>query len=586
MTLFDCLVTHAHTKPGAPAYSFLDDDGVITQRSFSELLNRVKAVSVILQARAKPGSKVVLTYDPGLSFVEAILACFACGVVAVPIPTIQNVRSVSRFKAVINDAGCHLVLTDANVMVKVKRIAPTLFEELPNVDWIQTDVIAANVNDSAANAVDYQPTDIAPDALAFLQYTSGSTGVPKGVMVGHNNIMSNQATIKQAFNHDHSERVVGWLPAYHDMGLIGNIFQTLYLGAHSILFAPMTFLMSPISWLRAVSEWKGTTSGAPSFAYELCTKRITDEEMYGLDLSSWKVAFNGAEPVRADVIDSFAKRFSAIGFRKESFYPCYGMAESTLFVSGGVPGQASTVLSLDKDRLKLNEVVEVPGSSYRQVSCGSASSEHAVAIASTDHEGQLLPDGQVGEIWVSGASVAQGYWNNPDLTEATFQARAADGTGPYLRTGDLGFLRRNELFITGRIKDIIIVRGQNHYPTDIEATLTQNDELWLREGCAAVFTIEKGVTRLVAVAEIQRTQLRQVSEAALKEISARARKAVSDQHGLQLYDFVLIRPATLSKTSSGKIQRTLCRSQYESGLLSRVAVRSTKNTEQRTLVEG
>lgn len=573
MTLFDCLAQHARTRPHALAYTFLNDDGSITERRFLELSIRVKAVAAALQERTRPGDRVILMYRPGLDFIEAILACFACGVVAVPIQTIQNGRFMARLSSVVDDAQCRLVLTDRASAEKVHKIAPNLIGDLPGVAWLETD----SVPDERASL--YQACHPAADALAFLQYTSGSTGTPKGVMVGHDNLMNNQAMIQQAFQHDESTRFVGWLPLYHDMGLIGNTFQPLYLGIPAVLFAPMTFLMTPATWLQAISQHQATTSGAPSFAYELCAKRITDEEMDGVDLSSWTVAFNGAEPVRADVIDDFAQRFSRWGFRKEAFYPCYGMAEATLFVSGGTPGQPIVDLPVDRDRLKENEAVEADADGHRLVSCGRAYEDHELAIVDPDTS-EALPDGRIGEIWVSGPSMAQGYWGRPELSEATFKAKTADGRGPFMRTGDLGFLRDGELYITGRIKDIIIVRGQNHYPTDLEATLSHNDEDRLREGCVATFTVEKaGTTQLVAVAELQRHQVRNYSKALLKEATASARKAVSDQHGLRLHDLVLIRPATLPKTSSGKIQRSLCRSLYEDGALQRMEVRSSRRAE-------
>ena len=573
MTLFECLAQHARTRPHALAYTFLNEDGSTTQRRFLDLSIRVKAIAAALQSRTQPGDRVILMYRPGLDFVEAILACFACGVVAVPIQTIQNGRFASRLGSVVDDARCRLVLTDRSSAGKIRRIAPDLIDSLPDLSWLETDSVS---NDEATHYLDYHP---AADDLAFLQYTSGSTGAPKGVMVGHDNVMNNQAMIQQAFQHDDATRFVGWLPLYHDMGLIGNTFQPLYLGIPAVLFAPMTFLMSPITWLRAISEHRATTSGAPSFAYELCAKRITDEEMAGLDLSSWTVAFNGAEPVRADVVDAFSERFRACGFRKETFYPCYGMAEATLFISGGTPGHPIRELSVDRESLKANHAVEKIGDAYRLVGCGRVYGDHDLAIVDPE-QGHRLPDGRIGEIWVSGPSIAQGYWGRPELTTATFQAHTQAGQGPFMRTGDLGFVRDGELYVTGRIKDIIIVRGQNHYPTDLEATISDSHEAVIREGCVAVFTVEdEGVTRLVAVAEIQRNQVRRFSEDLVKQATARARKAVSDLHGLRLHELVLIRPATLPKTSSGKIQRSLCRTLYEKAALQRMKVRATPAME-------
>jgi acyl-CoA synthetase (AMP-forming)/AMP-acid ligase II len=506
-------------------------------------------------------------FRPGLDFVEAILACFAAGMIAVPIQTIQNSRSVARLAGVIADADCRLGLADGASVEKVRRHSPDQLSGPLAVDWFSSDRVSTSMCDN------YRPFQADEDRLAFLQYTSGSTGTPKGVMVSHGNLLNNQSVIQRAFRHDESTLFVGWLPHYHDMGLIGNTFQPLYLGIHAVMFAPMTFLLSPVTWLKAISQWRATTSGAPSFAYELCARRVTSEEAQGLDLSSWSVAFNGAEPVRADVIDQFSRRFSDFGFRKEAFYPCYGMAEATLFLTGGTPGESIRELAVDKVELAANRALEGSMSNHRLIGCGHVHRDHDLIIVSPENF-RSLPDGQIGEIWVSGPSIAKGYWGKPELSIATFQAKTSTGKGPFLRTGDLGFLKNGELFITGRIKDVIIMRGQNHYPTDIEATVARSNESILREGCIAAFTTERGgAQKLVVVAEVQRKQIKNYSDLMLKSATLQARKGVSDEHGLRLDELVLISPAALPKTSSGKIQRSLCRTMYEEGKLELMAGR-------------
>jgi acyl-CoA synthetase (AMP-forming)/AMP-acid ligase II len=395
-------------------------------------------------------------------------------------------------------------------------------------------------------------------------------------MVTHANLTHNEMVIKDAFKHDHSTVVAGWLPFYHDMGLIGNVFQPLFLGVASVLMAPMTFLVSPATWLRAISKYKATTSGAPSFAYELCVHRVTAEEIQGIDLSSWRLAFNGAEPVKAHVIEAFSRKFAPYGFRSEAFYPCYGLAESTLFVTGGVAADPVISLSVDGDELRRNRVVEQPGSSTVLVGCGRTNIGQSVVIV--DPESLcVLPEGQVGEIWQSGDSVTAGYWGKPELTAATFGARTADGQGPYMRTGDLGFLKGGELFVSGRLKDLIIIRGRNYYPDDIESAV-YHDRPSLRPGGAAAFTVQAdgGETRLVVVAEVQRTFLPRLDVNSYRTLLADVRAQIADLFGLRLAQLVLIRPGFLPKTSSGKLRRHHCRDLQTSGRLELAEIRQAE----------
>ncbi|HEX9895814.1 MAG TPA: AMP-binding protein, partial [Gemmatimonadales bacterium] len=396
--------------------------------------------------------------------------------------------------------------------------------------------------------------------LAFLQYTSGSTGIPKGVMLSHSNLLYNSALIAYAFEHTRSASGVFWLPTYHDMGLVGGILQPLYLGRPNILMSPVAFVQKPFRWLQAISRYRGTTSGGPNFAFDLCVRKITPEQRATLDLSSWTVAFCGAEPVRAETLERFADTFAPCGFRSEAFYPCYGLAEATLLVSGGYKTAPPIVRWLDRKSLEADRVVPIAagaGGARALVGCGQTMPDQQIVI--TDPNRLIrMPAGQVGEVWVSGPSVAQGYWQRTDETEQTFCAYLQDtGEGPFLRTGDLGFTHHGELFVTGRLKDLMIVHGCNHYPQDIEATAAKSHP-GVRAGWGAAFTVEEGSgQKLVIILELER---RQRAEAA--RVIEAIRRDVAREHELVVDSIALVRAGSIPKTSSGKIQRYACRDAF------------------------
>ncbi|HEY9422517.1 MAG TPA: AMP-binding protein, partial [Thermoanaerobaculia bacterium] len=402
--------------------------------------------------------------------------------------------------------------------------------ELEAVRWLPTDLLAG-----VAPVAPLPEPD--PQALAFLQYTSGSTADPKGVMVTHANLLHNERMIGAAFGMDEESVVVGWLPLYHDMGLIGNVLQPLHAGARCVLMSPVSFLQRPMRWLEAISRYRATTSGGPNFAYELCLRKADPEALAGLDLASWRVAFNGAEPVRPSTLERFAETFAPCGFRPEAFYPCYGLAEATLFVTGGERGSW-------------------PRISGSRVSCGHAWMGQRLAVADPE-TGMELPTGVEGEIWIAGPSVARGYWKNAEATVQDFNAFLETGEGPFLRTGDLGVLDGGELYVTGRIKDLIILRGRNLYPQDIELT-AERSHPDLRPGNGAAFSVEiAGEERLVVVHEVERRR-----REGFEEVAEAVRRAVAEEHEAQVHEVVLIRTAGLHKTSSGKVQRGLCRRLY------------------------
>ncbi len=377
-----------------------------------------------------------------------------------------------------------------------------------------------------------------------------------------------------------SDNVVSWLPFYHDMGLIGGILGTLYIGGTNTLMSPLDFLQRPLRWLQAITRTKATISGGPNFAYELCARKVTAAQKENLDLSSWEVAFNGAEPVRADTLQRFAQAFEVCGFRPQSFYPCYGLAEATLLVSGGKRYQSPTVLNLNPDALACHQVVLVEESepdALRLVGCGHAWLGQKIVIVDPDNLTPCPEDENgvtsVGEIWVTGQSIAQGYWNRPDESERTFYARLPGFEGRFLRTGDLGFLKHAELFVTGRIKDMIIIDGLNHYPQDIESTIEKCHPA-VRPGCSAAFSVDvDGEEQLVVVAEVARAnQLVELAsqfqvDNSPEEIVQSIRKSISNQHDLRAYQVILLKPGSVPKTSSGKIQRHACKAGYLGGTL-------------------
>ena len=423
--------------------------------------------------------------------------------------------------------------------------------------------------------------DIDGDTLAFLQYTSGSTGTPKGVMLSHENLLHNSLRIMQAFEITRSQSGVFWLPSFHDMGLVGGILVPLYGGKFNVLMSPVAFLQKPLRWLQAISRYRATISGGPNFAYELCVRKTTPEQRAALDLSSWSLAFNGAEPVRAETINAFCEAFAVSGFRREAFYPCYGLAESTLMVTGGMKFEPPVIRSFDAVSIETGGAVVRPDNASgarRLVGSGRELDGQDVLIVDPQTR-DPLPPGRVGEIWVSGPSVAQGYWHRADETLATFSAMLAEpdphgpaqavakwrpNPGPYLRTGDLGFFDNGELFVTGRLKDLIIIRGRNHYPQDLELSVEQATPL-VRAGSLAAFAVDHdGRERVVIVAELERGR-RDRSE--ITAIFETIRSRLAREHEVAAEAIVFVRPNSVPKTSSGKIQRHACRRQFLDGTL-------------------
>nr|VFK60339.1 MAG: 8-amino-7-oxononanoate synthase [Candidatus Kentron sp. UNK]VFK69214.1 MAG: 8-amino-7-oxononanoate synthase [Candidatus Kentron sp. UNK] len=564
ISLVELLRHRAQIQPDKTAYTFLKDgeaeEGSLT---YAQLDRQARAVAIRLRTMAAPGERALLLYPADLDFIAAFFGCLYAGVMAVPTYPPKRNRLDPRFQAIAADAQTSVVLTTRSILSEMNS-RPMEIPGLQNPRWLATD----DLDREAAS--DWQMPDIHGDTLAFLQYTSGSTGSPKGVMVSHGNLLYNEEMVKQGFGHGEETIFVGWLPLFHDMGLVGNVLQPLYLGIPCILFSPVAFLQKPVRWLQAISRYKATTSGGPNFAYELCIEKIAPEQRLELDLRSWTVAFNGAEPIRAETLERFTEAFSPCGFRREAFYPTYGMAETTLFVSGGLKTAPPVIYqaSLEQVSFEHDRVVEGLGATQKFIGCGRTWLAQKIVIV--DPESLIPnPDGQVGEIWVSGPHVARGYWNRPEETEQTFQAHLADtGEGPFLRTGDLGFLKDGELFVTGRLKDLIIIHGQNYYPQDIEATVEGSHQA-LQSAGGVAFSVELDEKeQIVIVQEVQRTHLRKLNTEAVFDA---IRLAVLARHELAVHAIVLLKPGRLPKTSSGKVQRRACRARFLARELESVA---------------
>lgn len=533
-TIVEVLRYRASHQPEQVAYTFLVDGEAETRHlTYQQLDQQAKAIAADLQSRFSPGERALLLYPPGLDYIAAFFACLYAGIIAVPAYPPRPRRSLARLQRIYANAQPCIALADHGML---SLLEPGLVQapELKQLCWLATDGIASD------QAKSWREPDLADDSLALLQYTSGSTGTPKGVIISHGNLMSNLSVIYQQFGHSPDSRGVIWLPPYHDMGLIGGILQPIYGGFPVILLPPVAFLQKPIRWLQAISRYGATTSGGPNFAYDLCVRKVKPTELEQLDLSRWEIAFNGAEPIRAETLDRFTSTFAACGFRRSAFYPCYGMAETTLFVTGRMKAQA-------------------PVTHESWISCGRPSADHTVIIVHPE-SCIFCDEGQIGEIWIAGASVASGYWNQPQETQRTFHANLANAEdSSFLRTGDLGFLRAGELFVTGRLKDIIIIRGQNYYPQDLELTAEQSHGAIKPHACAAFSVVVAGEERLVLVAEIERQFCNHLDgETVVQAI----RQAISEHHQLQVYAISLLKPETIPKTSSGKLQRYACREQF------------------------
>lgn len=562
-TLVNLLHERAQTEATKTAFIFLKDGETESSRiNYQELDEKARAIANKLHSFNAASNGVLLLYQPGLEFVTAFLGCLYAGAIAIPAYPPQSNRKLSRLLGILVDAQPKVILTTNTLLCTVKE---WLNQAQEKESW---HLVATN-NISKQLSLDWQEPLLNNETLAFLQYTSGSTGTPKGVMVSHENLMHNLKCIKTVSELTSKSVSVSWLPSFHDMGLIDGILQPLYSGFLGVLMPPTYFLQRPIRWLQAISDYQATHCGGPNFAYDHCVRRVGTEQLSSLDLSSWRSAYNGAEPIHREVMEKFAAKFQNCGFQAKSFCPCYGMAEATLMISGVSVSDEPVYYEAVTNSQKYNQII--PNNKNSQtvksiVSCGKTWLDTKVVIVDPQSLKQL-PSNQIGEIWVSGSSVAKGYWNLTKETRETFRACLADTLtkeGPFLRTGDLGFIQDDELFVTGRLKDLIIIRGRNYYPQDIERTV-EKSHFALRANCSAAFSISiDEQEKLVVVQEVERIYLRNLN---LVEVIGNIREAIALEHDLQVHDIILIKPASIHKTSSGKIQRYLCRSSYLNGSL-------------------
>jgi acyl-CoA synthetase (AMP-forming)/AMP-acid ligase II len=555
-TLLDLLRQRAEVYRDKVAFSFsYNGDGEHnTQLTYHELDTKARIIASNLQQQGASGERVLVLCGPGLNHVAGFFGCIYAGAVAVPV----HERLAPRLSSVVPDAQARFALATAETQTKIKAAIDAL-DEGRHLKWCQTDEVG--------DAENWVAPDIDPNATAMVQYTSGSTTSPKGVVLTHRNLLHNLETSRQVWHGDDTATSVFWLPSHHDMGLIGAILSMLYVGCTTHLMSPTAFIKRPMRWLEAVSRHRATFTAAPNFAYDLCVEHSSADERAALDLSSLTVAMNGAEPVQAATLQRFADAFAPAGFRPEASLPVYGLAEATLLVSGGSDSALPVVHHIDRAALCEDRVVDAEPehqSAVALIGCGRPPGGQRVVIVDPVTRRPSKPD-EVGEIWIVGPSVAQGYWERPEQTEQTFSAFLSETSGgPFLRTGDLGFVRSDQLFITGRCKDLISIRGGHYYPNDIELTVQDCDPL-LVSGRGAAFAVTPGLGAVEQLVVVQEVDPRRDCAVELTDVVDTIRNAIAQRHGIQAHAVVLVEHMSIPTTSSGKIQRGQCRQMFLNG---------------------
>jgi acyl-CoA synthetase (AMP-forming)/AMP-acid ligase II len=552
-TLGELLRQRTEELPDQHIFTFLGDDGEESgQLTYSSLDRRAGEIAARLDGLA--GERALIVFQPGLEFIEALYGCLYAGMIAVPCPPPDPGRQFAgpRMQLIVSDSTPRVVLSPA-------ALQPSIREVLGNA----TPTLIATDSQPEGSV---EPVLTRPDDVAVLQYTSGSTNLARGVMVSHENIFDNCDALAEDLQLQSDSSGLMWLPPFHDMGLIGGMFSPVHVGRAMTLMSPIAFLIDPLNWLRAVSRHRANASGGPNFAYDLCVKRSGEADRAGLDLSSWTRAYNGAESVRPETMEAFGEAFAPYGFQADVFYPSYGLAEATLMVSVVAKGAGTTTLSVDAAALENGRYEPAGGErALRLMGCGAPRAGARVAIVDPDTR-EPCPDGTVGEIWITGPSVAKGYWRRKTETESVFGAQLAGGddAGTFLRSGDLGFLQDGELFVTGRISEVLIVDGRALYPTDVEGAAEASSPA-LRHNCGAAFTIETGgAIRAALVAEVRPEQ------GDLDAVYAAIRDGVQERLDIDLAAISLIAPRTIPRTTSGKTRRVECRALFLPGRLSPV----------------
>jgi nonribosomal peptide synthetase protein BlmVI len=555
-TISGLLSSQARQRGSKTAFIFLDKGEREKSRlSYAQLDEEARAVAARLRSNYGKGDRALILTSDNTQFIRAFMGCQHAGVIAVPValPTpIDSKRRLATLRAIVADSGANVVLTDLPACPWPDD------DELSALDWLPVHEVAT------AEAEGFHPERIDPEDISFLQYTSGSTSLPKGVVVPHRALIQNEELFSLVTSMTPDDVLVSWLPLFHDMGLIGKVLQTVYAGAHAVLMSSLAFAQRPARWLRVVSDYRGTFTGAPNFAFELCVQRIPAADRETFDLSSLRVIFSGAEPIRPATLEAFAEAFAPSGLDRRALVAGYGLAEVTLLACCSEIGTGVKVL--DVDRAALQKGVLEFGGDQQIVSCGRAKGRRRVEIVDPV-TCESVPDGSVGEIWLAGPDVAAGYWRLPEISERIFEARiTGSDDGPFLRTGDLGLIHAGELFVTGRYKDVIIIGGRNLYPQDLELTAESVDRS-IRKGGTAAFGLDlDGRERLVIVVEVRPFQ-KESGETDLTALAWRVRSAIAAEHGVQPDDVALVAPGSVPKTSSGKIQRGACRAAYERGEL-------------------
>lgn len=570
LTLIDAIREQSVNNPEGLAYACISSDGTLQSTfTYSELISRAESVAVELLRFCDPGDRAMLLFHGGSEFIISFFGCLIAGVIPVPgypvrVPasSTQPARNFARLVPIISNAQPKVALTTRAVVARQAELsaAEPIFSTLK---WIAVEEIPDQRLESRPH--------VTGTNLAFLQYTSGSTSSPKGVMVSHNNLISVLRDMDASWPHDHSSVMVTWAPVFHDMGLIHGILFPLYFGFPVYTLSAASVLQQPRRWLEAITNVGGTHSSGPNFILDLCLKRISEHEMMGLNLSTLSALLTGAEPVRHKTLHQFQERFALCGLQPNAIQPGYGLAEFTLKVSATDVGSTPRIVHLDAAACEQGRVIlrNVAGGAGTRsfVSCGWTHVGSDIRIVDPKSRTECQPD-EIGEIWVSGDNLTRGYWANSEATEETMRARLIDGRGPYLRTGDLGFVIDRGLYIAGRLKDLIIIRGRNLHPDDLENTIEESlPEVRGGRCCAFSVDREQGEA-LVVVAEIDRVQRHNFDAA---NIFARLREGISVQHEAELFDAVLVRTGTFPLTSSGKVQRKRACQEYLDGTLQSIA---------------